>query len=386
MNSWIAPSALLSLAFLACACSPRLPEGVSRLDPELDHWQFKVDPPSGRLAYLRGGFPKKSFVVAKTLGKRGERAWRFEKRALYGPLHLEPGGRTAFVVAAVLDDKMRSSSQFPKERALLEVDLETGELKGDHLIPDKGTVRLVAGRSWPHGPFAVVDDGGLLELAPLSAPDLRGVAVPLPGAAEALADPELPLLTLSRKGRLEVYDVERGSAARVTLLESDPQLLAVAPDGEVLLYRQEKDGSSLLEVYDPRRGSRRELWRGEETPDQAVFSDRSVYMVTVTSATPLLRRLERRTGAVVWTGAWPHTPSRLLGVDADDKTIHFSVLDDDRSAFWSVKADPKTLGMLPALVDETRVGPGGSLKRAGYSLVALLGALVVVFGLLALFR
>lgn len=345
-----------------------------------------MDPPSGRLAYLRGGFPKKSYVVAKTLGRRGEKSWRFEKRALYGPLILEPGGKSAFVVAAVLDDKMRSSRQFPVERTLLEVDLETGELKGDHLLPDKGSVRLVAGRSWPHGPFAVIDDGGLLELVPLEAPDLRGISVPLIGVAQALADPELPLLTLSKKGRLEVYDVEKGSAARVTPLESDPRLLAVAPDGEVLFYRQEKEGISVLEAYDPRSGSRRVLWQGEETPDQAVFSDRSAYMVTVTTATPLLRRLERRTGAVVWSGAWPHTPSKLLGVDAEDKTLHFSVLDDDRSAFWSVPADPKTLGSLPALVDEVRVGPGGSLKRAGYSLVALLGALVVVFGLLALLR
>lgn len=117
MKGW-----LFAAALLLAACGPKLPEGAERSDADPEHHSFRLTPDGKTLLYIRGAYPRKTYLVRRHLRESDETTYRAPGRVLRGPIRVAPDGKTALVEAWALGEQ---SARY-EEGMTLAFDLETG--------------------------------------------------------------------------------------------------------------------------------------------------------------------------------------------------------------------------------------------------------------------
>lgn len=108
----------IALALLAGACRPE-PNAPRSLAADAENHDFALDLRAGRLYYLSGAYPRKSYFCSQDLSGGAPRCERYPGYTLDGPL--SPAGDAVMISASPVDARTR--------RGILIVDARTGALR-----------------------------------------------------------------------------------------------------------------------------------------------------------------------------------------------------------------------------------------------------------------
>ena len=380
--------------FLAVSCGPAAPRGAHRLAADAENHDFSLDLAHGRVLFVHGTYPRKSYLCAQPLSSGRASCARLAGYALGGGVWALRDGATALVAAAPVVGGMNAPGSRPAGRALLRVDLKSGEVLRAFALAHGARVFTVAEPSWAAGPVAAVEDGGGLSLARLGddADLSRGsltLASEPAGAVAIAADRPLVAATAwgSEGGLLRVFDALSGQVQRELKLRS-PGLLQARPDGWLLTV-QDENGRDTVAILDD-SGRVAPLLSTEDAIETMAAGARWLYAVSLSSHGRFdarrkwlrpreLRRVDLSGAEAEVSAPWTQRQGELLALDETSSRLYFAVTDRDAAAVWLLPADPSALSAAAPAIDS----PSPLLRAAeiaipaffviGLSLAVMLG-------------
>lgn len=346
--------ALFALLLSLPGCPRHLPDGVSRPVGGADLHSFSWSPESGRLSYVEGRFPQRTYLVVAERGGRAVSSTRLKGYTLVGPTALSKDGKTAAVGVGKLGE--RDSRDEPRERGLLVVEAESGSMKEALDLP--AAPLAVAAQSWTDNLVAVWNGGRSLVWRELGGPAAKDL--PLAPAAKAVLTPD-GLLAAAADKHVTGVDLrgDRQTARWDAQLTVEP--LSVRPDGRVLTTRWESEsGKFVLEACDLRSRERAVVLESDGEIETALATPKGVFAVAKDHSRKnssgkgfLAPRvlLVVEPGGARWSTPWTSRPGAFFGWDEAAGRLWFAVTDRDRPAAWAVSTDRTALTAAGPAID-----------------------------------
>lgn len=362
-----APAALAALLLAFSGCAPSLPPGVRRAAADAENHDFALDLPRGRVLYVHGGYPRKSYLCVDDLHNGRHRRFRLAGKSLGGGVYPLRDGRSAFVLAAPISGSMTAPSAAPRDRELLRVDLSTGKVLRSFALPMGARVKALAESSWSSAPLVAIQDRGGLRLAQLgAAKDLAESSVTLSSdnvGEVAIAEdyPVVAAAAWSESGAvLRFFETGSGRMDREISLRS-PGLLRSLGSGRWLLTLRDDNGSDVVAELDA-AGRLKPLLSTSGAIETMVAGDR--WLIAISQATQGhwdkrrkwlrprdIHRVDLSGREPPWSAPWTQRQGSLLALDAPSRLLYFAVTDRDAAAVWSIPAAPQSLAAAAAAID-----------------------------------
>lgn len=347
--------ALFALIFSFPGCPKSYPAGVSRLAGGSDLQGFAWSAEAGRLAWVEGRFPQRTYLVAadrrgKVLARHRLKGW-----TLSGPVVVTRDGRRAAVVAGKLGKY--DSREEPDEHGALLVDLASGAVLETLETGPTAPVALGA-PAWAEGPIAVWNRSAGLAWKELGSSNAGGVAGA--GAWKGVLTDAGALVAGDRaaKPRLFAADLRSGTVTHSWSAELSVAPLSARADGSVLASRWvAESGKFVLEACDPATGGRTALLETDGEIESAVETPAGVFAIAKDhsrkndTGKPFLAPrvlLTIAPGGERSTLPWTPHKGELLGSDPVSGLLWFAVTDRDKPSVWGLATTRSALAALPS--------------------------------------
>ncbi len=358
---------ILLAAVILAGCRQPLPAGVERVAGGSDAQAFDWSQTSGRLAYVEGRFPDRTYLVVQGRGVRTRARRRLKGFALGERVALSRDGRRVLLEAGKIG-RFASRSE-PVDRVVLVVDADSGRILSEHSIGLAGVVAL-SHPAWSQDPIAVWNSQEGVSWKAYG----KGASSPYGSVGGVLRGPaawralllDEPYLIVSEKQtsrpRLAAYDLRRNRLAAEWLVALTASPLALRPDGTALSARwMPETGRFVLESGNPKTGRRAALLEAEGEIESAVETERGLYAIAkdptrrnATGKDFLAPRvlLVVENGGQRWRTPWTSHRGRFLGADPADGRLLFAVTDRDEPAAWTIAPTRSALAAAGLAIDE----------------------------------
>jgi hypothetical protein len=356
-------AAAIGLAISAgCRRDPRAP---LKLAAGVNNHGFALDLPRGRVLYIRGEYPQKTFLSAEPLSGGGKKSsFRLPGYSLIGNLLPLRDGGALLKARGVADEDL-------EDEAALKVDVENEKIRADY--PLRGSaLRAFADPSWSPAPVAVIQNEEGLVLVPLTAGASmsRGVALAAGSASLVAVDDGSPVVAAAASGKLgqgavRLFDATTGRVEHETGVGA-PGYLASRADGHWLAAVEDAgDGRSMVVDFDRKLGRAVPLFSSSGAVESVVAGKRWLFAVALsTEPRPEgdprwlrpseIHRVDLSGAEPALTIPWAKRKGALLGFDESADRLYFAVTDADDPAVWSLDASPDSLRAAAAEIDGSR--------------------------------
>ncbi|MBI5210106.1 MAG: hypothetical protein HY927_09060 [Elusimicrobia bacterium] len=350
------------LAVLAlCAGCREAPEGVTRLAVSAESRGHSLDRRSGKLLYLEGDYPYKTFFCVHDLAAGEGRKWHFPGyRLRESYAYLDKAGQ------AVLDADYGSGKS--RERRLLRVSLADGAvLKAIPLAPEVAPVAL--GRpGWTEKVFVILAgrDKTYLKTLDCGAGTEEDAVLVGEFRAKAAAFPEAsPLVVLDAEAEgkplLAVYDLIGGKLVRELRTDAGFGRLEASDDGALAHVRPAGDAKEVVVRISPQLGPPQRLAAIEGGIESLLEADGRLYVTAGDPARPpqadgryhprFLTIMDKDGSPSPEGIAWTKRGGRLVGYDARLKAVVFAATQP--ASVWAIAADKGALARAALELDRT---------------------------------
>jgi len=367
-----------------CRRDPRAP---LRLAAGVEHREFVLDLPHDRVLFLRGEYPRKTYLCAEALTSGGPSAsFRLPGFSLIGGLYAMRDGGVLLLAQSVADGDASGGT-------VLKVDVASENIIASYGLKNE-SLRAFAQPSWSTVPVAVVQDDSGLSVAGLSAGADLARGVPLAaGSAKLLAvDENYPAIAAAAwdragRGALRLLDPVTGHAGREVQVRA-PGYLASRGDGHWLVALDDEDDSrSTVVDFDATLSRAVPLFSSAGPVESVVAGKRWLFAVSLSTAArpagdPRWLR-PREVHRVDLSGvepevsfSWTKRQGRLLGLDESKGRLYYAVTDHDDPAVWSIDISSESLRGAAAAVDSSRRISWGLVEAI--TLASLLAGLVIL--------
>lgn len=379
--------ALTGAAGLFAACDPRPPDGLRRFRPDFYAHGFHVDGSAGKLYYLEGSYPSKTYLGVLDAQTAKARRWRYPGYALHS-FAVHPGRSEAVLHALFVADDSHSSRLFG-------VDLRDGRKTWEARIPTGSQLSAMLLSPKLNALACILQSGdvAVLKMLGLDAHEF-GPGKPLgrfsASAATLLDGGTQALLATGQDdgNRLILLDLEAGTTRQTELAGPLAGPLPLPGGGALAASRVPGEEFSAVVRLDPTTRRATELLRlPGEVESLAAVGDRffAVAKDFTRPRDPQRRWLHPRTiaefslsrPAAPRISPWTSRGGGLLAVPNDSRHLYYCVQDGDDPAVWAVASEPEALARVPAAVDHKH---GAWASAASYVSVQLI--VVVVSGFL----
>ena len=382
-----AAAAAVVAAVLAAGCA-KAPDAPRAFAADAENHDFALDLPGRRVVYVHGAYPRKSYLCVEPLDRGRTRRFRLKGYTLDGPLFPLPGG-DILAQAAFVRGEMNNPKAAPRERAVLVVSGETGDVKRSSGLPPGAKVVDAGAPWWWHEALALV-----------AAPDgLFLWTVPKPGKAwdsVRLTEDRPGDATLSRdemEAGVAAYDpgggklsfIHVGSLRARTLRLRAPGFIRSLEGDRWLVSLVDEEDRDVLALLHGRTGAVRILLTADGPLETAAAGTRWVYAVSLSPKGPFdarrkwlhprtVYRADLQGEAPLWSAPWTQRQGSLLAVDEQAGRLWFAVTDRDAAAVWRLPLEPAKLAAAVPDLD----GKGLLVRVAALGIFWLL---VIVLGM-----
>ena len=344
-----------------CRRDPRAPV---KLAAGVDTGSFALDLPHNRVLYIRGKYPRKTYMSAEPLTGEGKTSsFRVPGYSLSGHVYpLHDGG--VLLTAKTLGN----SEEDGTTPSVLKIDVENEKVLADYSL-NGAQIEAFAQPRWLPSPAAVVQNGSGLVVVPL-APGARldrGVVLSAGEAPLVAIDEGFPVVAAAAsdkmgRGALRLLDARTGRVQTETGVTA-PGYLASRADGHWLASMEDEGNRETLVVdLDRKLGRAAPLFSTPGTVESIVAGKRWLFAVALsTEPHPRddprwlqpreLHRVDLTGAEPPLTLAWTKRKGSLLGLDESGNRLYFAVTDKDSPAVWSLDASSDSLRAAVAPID-----------------------------------
>lgn len=347
----------LSLAVAPSRAAP--PSGPVPLEGTAEGHDYRLDPKSGKLLFIAGDYPFKTYFVDVDLktGKSRRRAFP-EYRVLDSFVYLAPADQALVAVLRGNDNLLGSGEEADANRnKLLQVSLEDGKILREIRLAPKASVTTLGKPAWTKTIFLLlnVDDKAFLKtFEPATGAVSAAVEIGDFKVEHAVFLDGSPTLVLDarseKKARLVTYDLVSRKILKDFPREAGFDAL-VAHGDDVLAYsRPSGEVGGAISLLNLRDGASSELAKFEGDVESLLAGPGRVFAIAKDLSRPaesndlghhprVLCLIPK--GGLMETIPWTSRKGRLFGFDPETGMIYFSATQP--SGAWTAFGDKETL-------------------------------------------